>query len=69
MTVEAKEDIKMFFLSLFIFPCRSDSVARTYKGAFQVQHPVKDPATARGDQGCQAAVERDEEREGVSHHL
>ena len=51
------------------FPFRSDSVARTYKGAIPIQHPVKDPAAACRDQGCKAAVKRDEEREGVPHHL
>lgn len=66
MTLKAKER-KPFFLCCFGY--RSDSIARTYKGAVPVQHPVKDPAAARRDQGCQAAVKRDEEGEGVPHHL
>lgn len=66
VTLEAKENIN---INISLFPYRSDPVARTYKGPFPVQHPVKDPATACRDQGCQAAVKGDEERKGVSHHL
>lgn len=57
------------FFCLCDFPCRPDSVARTYKGSFPVQHPVKDPTVACRHQGCQAALKGDEEGEGVPHHL
>lgn len=60
---------KRVFSFFVVFPYRSDSVARTYKSTVAVQHPVKDPPAARRDQGCQTSVKRDEEREGVPHHL
>lgn len=54
---------------LSAFSHRSDSFARAYKGAFTVQHPVKDSAAACRNQGCKATLKGDEKGKGVSYYL
>lgn len=66
--VYLRKHLETLILSYFL-PHRSDSVARTYKSPFTVQHPLKDPAATCGHQGCKTAVKGNEEGEGVPYNF
>lgn len=66
--IDRPQTVQMCVVFL-LFPHRSDSFARAYKGAFTVQHPVKDPAVACRNQGCKATLKGDEKGKGVSYYL
>lgn len=57
------------FMPSYFLPHRSDKVARAHKSPLTVQHPLKDPATTCGHQGCKTAVEGNEEGKGVPYHI